>query len=265
MQVSLFHRAASAAGDLSDASALVTSAGVYGENQVEWSRGCGRRSGSAPTDRDRRDRQNRFAKQRDGPPEFSPEGTATFGPWRSTEFYVNAGTGFHSNSARWGRPSDATAAAIPPDPVLLVRAKAPRSASAPWPCPHLQSTVSLWALRLGWSSSTTATSARPSRVRRASVRRRVRELHSPKPWLVFDGDVSWSRARFAEFTRPGPTFPRPSMSWSPAGERGQLPSHVRQPAPALFRRARSSGTTPCGPRPPLLNAEGGYQVLKALV
>ena len=31
---------------------------------------------------------------------FSPKASAMFGPWRRTELYVSAGTGFHSNDAR---------------------------------------------------------------------------------------------------------------------------------------------------------------------
>ena len=31
---------------------------------------------------------------------ISPKGGVTFGPWKGTEFYLNGGTGFHSNDAR---------------------------------------------------------------------------------------------------------------------------------------------------------------------
>ena len=31
--------------------------------------------------------------------------------------------------------------------------------------------------------------------------------YSPKPWLVFDGDVAWSQARFTEFNEAGPYVP----------------------------------------------------------
>ena len=34
-----------------------------------------------------------------------------------------------------------------------------------------------------------------------------RSLYSPKPWLIFDGDISWSRARFTEFNEAGQYVP----------------------------------------------------------
>ena len=47
-------------------------------------------------------RDERHARQlRRGPRRpRQPEGGLVLGPWRSTELYVNAGTGFHSNDAR---------------------------------------------------------------------------------------------------------------------------------------------------------------------
>ena len=43
----------------------------------------------------------------------SPKAGATFGPWKGTEFYVNAGTGFHSNNALGTTITRRRSAAIP--------------------------------------------------------------------------------------------------------------------------------------------------------
>jgi hypothetical protein len=74
--------------------------------------------------------------------------------------------------------------------------------------PHLQSTLSLWTLRLGselvYNGDIGATEPGP-----ASKRYGVEfaNYYSPKPWLVFDGDLSVSRARFTEYNEAGPYVP----------------------------------------------------------
>ncbi len=69
---------------------------------------------------------------------------------------------------------------------------------------HLQSTISLWTLRLGselvYNGDIGATEPGP-----ASKRYGVEfaNYYAPKPWLIFDGDVSTSRARFTKDTGGG--------------------------------------------------------------
>src|SRR6202011_5026388 len=78
----------------------------------------------------------------------SPKGSATVGPWKGTEFYVNAGMGFHSNDARGTtipRDGDGNPALrVPP----LVRAKGAEIGVRTVAIPHLQSTVAVWMLHL---------------------------------------------------------------------------------------------------------------------
>ena len=126
MQVALYHtEARQRLETVNDASAIVSSLGVYGENQVEWARWFKTTVG-VRADGSRYDVTNRIDARNGGVETagiVSPKGTATFGPWRSTEFYVNAGTGFHSNSAlgttlRYDAAGDPASAVTP-----LVRAK----------------------------------------------------------------------------------------------------------------------------------------------
>jgi hypothetical protein len=125
----------------------------------------------------------------------SPKGTATFGPWHSTEFYVNAGTGFHSNSAlgttlKYDGNGDPVSAVTP-----LVRGRGAEVGVRTVTVPHLQSTVSLWALHLEselvYNGDVGATEPGPAS-RRYGVE--LANYYSPKPWLIFDGDFSWSQA-----------------------------------------------------------------------
>jgi outer membrane receptor protein involved in Fe transport len=61
----------------------------------------------------------------------SPKGSVTLGPWKGTEFYVNAGEGFHSNDARGTTSTlDADGHAIA-TVTPLVKAKGAEVASEP--------------------------------------------------------------------------------------------------------------------------------------
>ena len=123
----------------------------------------------------------------------------------------------------------------------LVRAKGAEVGVRTVAVPHLQSTVSLWTLRLGselvYNGDIGATEPGP-----ASKRYGVEfaNYYSPKPWLIFDGDLSLSRARFVEFDPAGQYVPE-AVEHRRLGrrQRRQLPPHVRQPAPALLRPARA--------------------------
>jgi outer membrane receptor protein involved in Fe transport len=90
--------------------------------------------------------------------------------------------------------------------------------------------------------------------------------YSPQPWLIFDGDVSWSRARFAEFNEAGPYVPE-AVNVVVSGGAGVDNFHhtfaglrLRYFGPRALiedNSVRSKATT-------LLNFEGGYQFVKAL-
>jgi len=131
----------------------------------------------------------------------SPKGGATLGPWKATEFYVNAGTGFHSNSAL-GTTLTRDSAGNPIEPVTpLVRAKGAEVGVRSVAVPHLQATVSLWTLRLDselvYNGDVGATEPGPASERHGVE---IANYYSPLKWLVFDADLSFSRA---QFTSPG--------------------------------------------------------------
>jgi hypothetical protein len=139
----------------------------------------------------------------------SPKAGAVFGPWRGTELYANAGTGFHSNDARGATITIDPVTRTPVDRVTpLVRAYGAEVGLRTVAIPRLQTTVTLWTLRLesellfvGDAGTTTA--GRPSR--RAGIE--IANYFSPRPWLTVDADLSLSRARFTDRDPAGDTVP----------------------------------------------------------
>ena len=186
----------------SDSAALVTSIGGYGQTELEWSPHL-RFTGGIRADGSyyRVDALDPLNSGTASAGLVSPKGGATFGPWKATEFYVNAGMGFHSNSAL-GTTLTRDAEGNPVEPVTpLVRAKGAEIGMRSVKVPHLQSTVSLWTLRLDselvYNGDVGATEPGPASERHGVE---IANYYSPLKWLVFDADLSFSRA---QFTSPG--------------------------------------------------------------
>jgi outer membrane receptor protein involved in Fe transport len=252
-----------------DASAVVSSLGGYAENQIEWTPWL-RTTGGLRLDGSRYDVTNHTEVRNSGVETagiLSPKGTVTIGPFHSTEFYVNGGSGFHSNSAL-GTTLHVDGNGQPADPVTpLVRATGAEIGVRTVAVPHLQSTVSLWMLRLGselvYNGDIGATEPGP-----ASTRHGVEfaNYYSPKPWLIFDGDLSLSRAHFVDFDPAGSFVPEAVNTVVSGGASvdnfhktfGSLRLRYFGPRPLVQDDSvRSKATT-------LLNFEGGYQFVKAL-
>lgn len=132
----------------------------------------------------------------------SPKLSLIFGPWAGTEYFVNYGAGFHSNDAR-GVLAPGAAAATPlvgtRGAELGVRSEAMRG---------LQSSLSLWTLAIdselvfvGDSGDTEA--SRPSR--RSGIE--WSNHYIAAPWLLFDLDLSASRARYRRDDPAGNRIP----------------------------------------------------------
>ena len=111
----------------------------------------------------------------------SPKGGATFGPWKSTEFYLNAGTGFHSNNAlgttitrdtRRGTPVDASR--------RWCARRAPKSACAPSRCRICRARCRCG--RCGWVGAGLQRRHRRDRAGAGeqALRRRDRQLLQPR-------------------------------------------------------------------------------------
>ena len=209
--VALYHTEARARLDTrSDSAAMVTSAGVYVQNEIEWAPWLRTIAGlRADASRYRVDaRADPRNSGTSGAGIVSPKGGVTFGPWKATEWYLNAGTGFHSNNALGTTIAyDIEGKAV--DRVTpLVRAVGAEAGVRTVAVPHLQSTVSLWTLRLGselvYNGDIGATEPGPSSERHGVE---FANYYSPYTWLVFDGDLSLSRARFIDAQPEGQYVP----------------------------------------------------------
>jgi hypothetical protein len=249
--------------------ALVTSAGVYADSQMEWAPWL-RSTVGIRADGSRYSVTNEVDARNSGTATagiVSPKGTVTLGPWHSTELYVNGGLGFHSNSALGTTLRfDAFGNAV--DPVTpLVRAKGAEFGVRTVAIPHLQATVSLWTLRLGselvYNGDIGATEPGPGS-KRYGVE--IANYYSPRPWLIFDGDISLSRARFTDSGEAGGYVPEAVATVVSAGASvdnfhrtfGSLRLRYFGPRALVEDNSvRSQATT-------LLNFEGGYQLLKGL-
>ena len=139
----------------------------------------------------------------------SPKGGAIFGPWRSTEFYVNGGFGFHSNDARGSTITVDPSTGEPAERVTpLVRAKGAEVGFRTIAIPRLQSTVALWRLDIDSEllfvgDAGTTEASRPSR--RYGIE--WTNFARLSPTVTADADLAWSRARFTDNDPAGAFIP----------------------------------------------------------
>ena len=139
----------------------------------------------------------------------SPKLGLIFGPWAKTEYYLNLGTGFHSNDARGTTigvdPKTGTSA----DRVTpLVRSKGAEVGLRTEFIPGLQSSLSVFRLdfasELVFEGDAGTTSAgRPSKREGFEIS----NYYKPFKWLTIDADVAFTRARFSNFDPVGAKIP----------------------------------------------------------
>ena len=140
---------------------------------------------------------------------FSPKLSLIAGPWARTEFFFNAGRGFHSNDARGttARIDPKTGEAVEPVPGLVAARGLELGARTEW-FPGLQSSLALWKLdfdsELVYVGDAGATEAnRPSKRRGVEWNNR----YVPLRWLLVDADLAWTHARFADADPVGSRIP----------------------------------------------------------
>jgi outer membrane receptor protein involved in Fe transport len=140
----------------------------------------------------------------------SPKLSFVFGPWADTEFFINAGRGFHENDARGTTitvdPADGVTAAERVNP--MVRASGAELGMRTAILPYTQLAFTAWMLDLD-SELLYVGDAGATEANRASDRHGV-ELGlyvTPREWLTLDADLAWSHARFSEFDPAGDYIP----------------------------------------------------------
>lgn len=180
-----------------------TQLGLYGQTSVEltpWLRGiAGLRADQARFKVD--SLVNAADSGRASAHLISPKFALIAGPWAKTEFFFNAGRGFHSNDAR------GVTARTDPAPGLVAARGMELGARTEW-VPGLQSSVALWKLdfdsELVYVGDAGATEAnRPSKRRGIEWNNRYVLV----PWLLVDADLAWTHARFADIDAAGNRIP----------------------------------------------------------
>ena len=129
----------------------------------------------------------------------SPKLSLIFGPWHKTEFFLNAGRGFHSNDARGAIDrNDSTVAesraGVPP----LVGSVGEEVGVRTEIVPGLQTSLALW--RLSSDSELVYSADSGSTEPNGASRRYGVELNNHlvlNDWLLLDADLAWTHARFA--------------------------------------------------------------------
>jgi outer membrane receptor protein involved in Fe transport len=130
--------------------------------------------------------------------QVSPKLSLIAGPFNKTEFFFNAGRGLHSNDAR------GTTATIDPksgDPVdkvpPLVASRGFELGARTEAIKGLQSSFAFWKLDFD-SELVYVGDAGATEASGASTRKGIEwnSRYIPLPWLLFDADLAWTRARF---------------------------------------------------------------------
>lgn len=182
-----------------------TLASVYGETAVEWMpwlrTTTGLRFDQLSAQVDSRTLPENSGSSRSS--QLSPKLSVVLGPWAQTEFFVNAGRGFHSNDVRGTtitvdpRTGDLTQKV----PGLVSARGFELGARTEW-LPGLQSSVALW--RLNFDSELVYIGDAGNTEPGLPSRRSGLEWNNhwtPAPWFLLDADLALSRARFADGSR----------------------------------------------------------------
>jgi hypothetical protein len=136
---------------------------------------------------------------------LSPKLNLVLGPWDKTEFYVDAGDGFHSNDARGTvehvDPQDGQAT----QPVTpLVRAEGVEFGVRSSFLPGLVSTLSVWGLDLASEltfDGDTGETDPSGPTRRYGIE--FANFYRVSPWLAVDCDAAFTHARYLQETNGG--------------------------------------------------------------
>ena len=198
----------------------------------------------------------------------SPKLSLVVGPWRKTEFFVNAGTGFHSNDARGTTETITPKEGLSADPVTpLVRSRGAEVGLRTEVIPGLQSSLALWRLALD-SELVFSGDAGDTAPNRPSKRYGIEWNNHwvARPWLLFDVDLAVSRARFTVDDPVGNSIPGSVNTVVSLGatvtERGPWFGHFQLryfgPRPLVEDNSRrSNGTT-------LAYLRAGYRINRSL-
>jgi outer membrane receptor protein involved in Fe transport len=168
----------------------------------------------------------------------SPKLGLVLGPFARTEFFVNAGEGFHSNDARGvtitESPLDGSPVAASP---LLVRTRGAEVGLRSKLFPELTSAVSVFMLDSA-SEIVFAGDAGDTRASRPSRRYGIEwsNDYRPRSWLALESDIALTHARFRG-DDPGQATIYAALAGFPASQIGNAPGNFIPGAPNLIGSA----------------------------
>jgi hypothetical protein len=186
---------------VSDDLVNLTAAGVYAQNTTRWTNWL-RTVAGLREDNIAMDMNSLAIPQNSGNAsgsKFSPKLSLIFGPWYKTEYFINAGKGFHSNDARGviNKVDPTTGAPASPVPAL-VGSMGKEVGLRTEAIPGLQSSLALWSLN---SDSELVFSADSGTTEPNGASKRYGlewDNHMiANRWLLMDANLAWTHARYA--------------------------------------------------------------------
>ena len=139
----------------------------------------------------------------------SPKASLAFGPFSGTELYASWGTGFHSNDFRGVTSTVSPIEGTPVGKVQpLAKAKSAELGLRATPLPGWSTALSFWKTDLD-SELVFIGDEGVTEPKGASRRRGIEwwNDYTPNGWLIVDGDIAISRARFVEASNGGTHVP----------------------------------------------------------
>ena len=186
------------------------SVGVYAENATRWLPWFRTVVGvRGDTFRFNVDSDNDVNSGKESAGIMNPKLSLIFGPWSRTEFYLNAGGGFHSNDARGTTITIDPKSGDPVDTVSpLVRSKGYEVGVRTEPLPGLQTSLAFYQLDFD-SELVFIGDAGNTEAGRASRRIgfELANYYKLSNWLTVDADVAYARARFRSDDGSGKRIP----------------------------------------------------------
>ncbi len=137
-----------------------------------------------------------------------PKFSAIFGPWDRTEFYLDAGEGFHSNDARGVIDKIDPTTGLPTSPVPPLVNSTGEEIGVRTAFHGLKSSLAVWRLNsdseLIYNADSTIGSTSPNgATRRYGVEWSNHWIINPS--VLLDADLSWTHARYANMNENGAT------------------------------------------------------------
>ena len=202
IDVGLLHtRARLPLGTTSDDHVSETALGAYVQNATAWLPWL-RTLAGVRADRALMDVDDRLAGTggHAAGTRLSPKLSLVLGPWAKTEFFANAGRGFHSNDARGVVGSAGSSEAVP----ALVASKGAELGLRTEIVPGLQTSLAFW--RLDSDSELVYTADEGGTEPNGASKRHGIELNNHwvlERWLLVDADMAWTHARYADANANG--------------------------------------------------------------